>query len=617
LCPRRAGTAAERRGLTTLEQEDFVPVGRKQLAGIIAAAGLGVLVVGYGAAFAFAGDKIPGNTTVLGIPIGGLSEDAAKAKLETGLQDRVTQPIALRAGDSKFQVAPADAGLSVDLAATVSAAGAGRSLAPGRIWHALTGGDAVEPVVSKDDARLKAAIDKLAAQVNRPATEGTITFKGTRPVPHDPAEGLQLDTAKAGSAVLAAYPSDGKPKDLPVSVTKPQSGSDAITKAITEYAEPAMSGPIRLTVGSKAVELLPAEIGPALTLTVQQGKVVPALDTKLLEPLFQRRFKALETLPKDATVEIVGAGPKVVPAVDGLVVDRTKVDAAILAILPKPTGERRAAVPLKPTPAKMTTQQVAALGIKEVMGEFTTQFPHAPYRNVNIGTAAAKINGTLLKPNELFSLNKVVGERTKENGFTEGNIISGGKFVLDLGGGVSQSATTTFNAAFFAGLKVVEHKAHSVYISRYPIGREATVAWPAVDLKVLNDSGHGVLIQTIFHASTPGSQGSITVKIWGTKVWQITAGQSGKSNPRAPKVVYSQAADCRPQAPTPGFDITIFRYFAQNGVRKKTEQFTTHYNAADDIRCGPKPGTTPTLPPGTTPPGGEGKPPSVTTRPPS
>ena len=591
-------------------------MGRKQLAGIIAAAGLGVVVVGYGAAFAFAGDKIPGDTTVLGIPIGGLSEKDAKAKLTAGLQDRAAAPIALSAGGSTFQVAPADAGLTVDVDKTVSAAGAGRSLAPGRIWHALTGGDAVEPVVTKDDAKLKAAVDKLAGQVNRKATEGTITFKGTKPVKHEPADGLQLDTAKAVGAVFAAYPSDGAPKDLPVEVTKPQAAPEAIEKAMTEFAEPAMSGPIRLTVGSKSVELEPAELAPALAVSVQEGKVIPALSTKALEPLFQERFKALETLPKDATVQIVGAGPKVVPAVDGMVVDRAKVGAAILATLPKPTGERRAAVPLTATKAKFTTEQATALGITQNIGDFKTEFPHAPYRNTNIGTAAAKINGTLLKPNEIFSLNKIVGERTKENGFTEGNIISGGKFVLDLGGGVSQSATTTFNAAFFAGLKILEHKAHSVYISRYPVGREATVAWPSVDLKFLNDSGKGVLVQTIFKPSTPGNQGSIRVVIWGTKTWDITAGQSAKSNPRQPAVVYNTAADCRAQAPTPGFDITVYRYFAKNGGRVKTESFTTKYNAADDIRCGPKPGTTPPPPPGNMPPG-LGKPStSTTTRPP-
>lgn len=591
-------------------------MGRKQLAGIIAAAGLGVLVVGYGAAFAFAGDKIPGDTTVLGIPIGGLSKDDAKTKLAAGLKDRMSAPIALKADESKFTVAPADAGLSVDVDATVDAAGAGRSLAPGRIWHALTGGDAVDPAVAKDDARLKTAIDKLAAQVNRPATEGTITFKGAQPVTHQPAAGLQLDTAKAPAAVLAAYPSDGSPKDLPVGVTEPKAGNDAIKKALTDFAEPAMSGPVRLTVGSKSVELLPAEIAPALTLTAQQGAVIPTLNTKALEPLFRQRFKSLETLPKDATVQIVGAAPKVIPAVDGNIVDRSKVGAAIVAILPKPAGERRAAVPLTHSKAAFTTEQATALGITQKMGEFATQFPHAPYRNINIGHAAAKINGTLVKPGDQFSLNKIVGERTKENGFTEGNIISGGKFVLDLGGGVSQSATTTFNAAFFAGLKIVEHKAHSVYISRYPVGREATVAWPAVDLKFLNDSGHGVLVQTIFKASTPGNSGSIRVIIWGTKVWDITAGQSQKSNFRQPNVVYNTKSDCRVQAPSQGFDITVYRYFAKNGARVKTEQFTTKYNPADDIRCGPKPGTVTPPPPGTTPPPGRVKPSLPTTRPP-
>jgi len=575
-------------------------VGKKQLAGIIAAAGLGVFVVGYGAAFAFAGDKIPGDTTVLGIPLGGLSEADAKAKLEAGLKDRLTAPIKFSAGDSAttYSVNPVEAGLSLDYAATVEQAGAGRSLAPARIWRALTGGSAVEPVVAKDETKLKAAIEKLAQQVNRPATEGTITFEGTKPVSHKPAEGLELDAAKATDVVVKAYPGGADAADLPVQVTQPQAGSDAISKAISEYAEPAMSGPIRLTVGDKSVSLSPSELAPALTVTVKDGKVTPSLNAKLLEPLFQKRFKALETLPKDATFEIAGGKPKVVPAVDGMVVDRAKVVPAILSVLPKPSGERKASVGLANTKAKVTTEQVEALGIKEVMGEFTTEFPHAPYRNTNIGTAARKINGTLLKAGETFSLNKIVGERTKENGFTEGNIISGGKFVLDLGGGVSQSATTTFNAAFFAGLKDVEHKAHSVYITRYPIGREATVAWPTVDLKFLNDSGHGIYIQTIFTASKPGSQGRITVKIWGTKVYEIKARASGKSNNRAPGLVYSQEPDCRPQAPTAGFDITIFRDFYKNGAKVKTEQFTTHYNAADDIRCGPKPGTeTPAVPP--------------------
>jgi vancomycin resistance protein YoaR len=571
-------------------------VGRKQLAGIIAATGLGVLVVGYGAAFAFIGDKVPGNTTVLGIPLGGLSETDAKAKLQAGVKGRLNLPIKLKAGDSTYQVKPADAGLSLDLDATIAAAGAGRSLNPVRMWHVLTGGAAVKPVVKSDQEKLKSAVVRLAKQVNRPATDGSITFVDAKAVQHEPAEGLALNNDQAAGTVLAGYPSDGKPVDLPVSTSKPRAGTDAIDKAMKEYAEPAMSGPIRLTVGAKGVNLQPAELAPALKLVAKDGSFTPSLDAAKLEPLFKERFKGLETLPRDATIQIVGGKPKVVSAVDGMVVARDKVVPAILSILPKPEGERNVSVGLAMSHAKVSTAAAQALDVKEVMGQFTTYFPHAAYRNINIGTAARRINGTLLKPGETFSLNKVVGERTRENGFTDGNIISGGKFVLDLGGGVSQSATTTFNAAFFAGLKDVQHKAHSVYISRYPVGREATVVWPSVDLKFLNDSGHGILVQTIFKASTPGSQGVLTVKIWGTKVWDITAGASARYNPRAPKVVYSTEAGCRKQAPTGGFDIKIYRYFAKNGQRVKTEGFTTNYNAADDIRCGPKPGTTPTTP---------------------
>jgi vancomycin resistance protein YoaR len=589
-------------------------VGRKQLAGIIAAASFGVLVVAYGAAFALTGDKTPGDTTVLGIPLGGLSEADAKAKLQAGIKDRLNLPIKVKAGDSTYQVKPADAGLSLDVDATIEAAGAGRSLNPARMWQVMTGGDAVAPVIKRDQDKLNAAIDKLAKQVNRPATEGTITFVDAKAVQHESADGLQLDNGKAADTVVSGYPSDGNPRDLPVEVSKPKAGTDAIDKAMKEYAEPAMSGPIRLTVGDKGVDLKPTEFAPALKLVAKDGDFTPSLDAAKLEPLFRERFKQLESLPKDARVDIVAGKPHVVPAVDGMVVARDKVIPAILSILPKTGSDRKASVGLAKSKAKISTEAAQALGIKEVMGQFTTHFPHATYRNVNIGTAARRINGTLLKPDETFSLNKIVGERTRENGFTDGNIISGGKFVLDLGGGVSQSATTTFNAAFFAGLKDVEHKAHSVYISRYPVGREATVAWGSVDLKFLNDSGHGILVQTIFTPSTPGSQGTLTVKIWGTKVWDITAGASARSNPRSPSVVYNTEPGCRTQAPTGGFDITIYRYFAKNGQRVKTESFQTKYNAADDIRCGPKPGTTPPSTPDT--PGKPGTT-SGTPRPPS
>ena len=140
-------------------------MGKKRLLAIIAAAGFGVLVVMYGAVFAFTGNKIPGDATVLGIPLGGLSEDEAKQKLADGLKDRTGRILVFSAGERKFAMRPSSAGLSVDVDATVSAAGAGRSLSPARMWRVLTGGEPVEPVVKADEDKLKVSIERLVKQV--------------------------------------------------------------------------------------------------------------------------------------------------------------------------------------------------------------------------------------------------------------------------------------------------------------------------------------------------------------------------------------------------------------------------------------------------------------------
>lgn len=587
-------------------------MGRKRLAAIIAAAVLGVLALGYGAAFAFTGNKIPGDTTVLGIALGGLSEDEARAKLTEGVKGRLDDPLKLTAGGKTYTVKPSEAGLVLDIDATVKAAGAGRSLSPGRIWHVLTGGAPIEPVLTTDPAKLDKLVDRLSKSIDRAPTEGSITFDATgdeaKAVKHAPAEGRTLDTEKTIQTITSSFPSDGRTVALPVHRSKPKVNADALEKALKEYAEPAMSGPIRLTVQDKGVTLTPAQLAPSLKLIVNgDDSYTPSLDMAKLEPVVQQKFKDIETLPKDATIEIRGGKPVVVPAVDGMVVDRAKVQPAILTTLPKPSGERTASVGLTAKKAAFTTEQAGKLGVKEMIGEFTTYFPHAAYRNTNIGTAARKINGTLLKPGEIFSLNKIVGERTEENGFTTGYIINNGRLEKDLGGGVSQSATTTFNAMFFAGFKDIQHKPHSFYISRYPEGREATVAWPSVDLKFQNDSKYGALVETRFNSSTPGSRGSITVRMWGTKSWTITAGKSARYNFRQAGTYYNEKPNCEAHAPEVGFDIKVYRYFSRNGARIRTETFTTHYNPADKVVCGKKPdpnkpSTPPTTPPPSTPP---------------
>ncbi|UUZ60186.1 VanW family protein [Nocardioides sp. B-3] len=194
----------------------------------------------------------------------------------------------------------------------------------------------------------------------------------------------------------------------------------------------------------------------------------------------------------------------------------------------------------------------------------------------------------MLKPGETFSLNDTVGERTRENGFTEGYIIRDGIPVTDLGGGVSQMATTTFNAMFFAGLEDVEHKPHSFYIDRYPIGREATVARGAIDLQFKNDTPYGVLIYANVTPATPTSSGVVTVSMYSTKHWNITTSESERYNITKAKVRKIDTKKCHANEGYGGFDIDVKRYFepvSPNTETREPETFSTTYTPSDTVIC--------------------------------
>ena len=143
------------------------------------------------------------------------------------------------------------------------------------------------------------------------------------------------------------------------------------------------------------------------------------------------------------------------------------------------------------------------------VGGFTTDYPAGETRVTNIHRGADLLNNTVVEPGQTFSLNHTVGPRTAARGFVTAPVFAQGEFFDDYGGGVSQLATTTYNAGFFAGYADVTHQPHTIYISRYPPGREATVNYGVIDLQFRNDSPHGVLIRT-YYSST-----SITVSLYG------------------------------------------------------------------------------------------------------
>ena len=170
--------------------------------------------------------------------------------------------------------------------------------------------------------------------------------------------------------------------------------------------------------------------------------------------------------------------------------------------------------------------QAARLGISEMISEFTTFHNCCESRVENIHRIADIVRGVVIHPGETFSVNGFVGERTTEKGFVPAGTIQFGRFEDAVGGGISQFATTMFNAAFFAGLQFEEYQSHSLYIDRYPYGREATLSYPHPDLVVTNDTPFGVLLWPTYTGS------SITMQMWSTRYWDVE--QTGQNSfPRA------------------------------------------------------------------------------------
>jgi vancomycin resistance protein YoaR len=550
--------------------------------------GLVVLFGGlYVAAHQVAGDKVPRNTTVSGVRIGGHPQGEAAQRLQAGLAEQVQRDIATTIDGRPVALDPARLGLSVDYDASVAEAGGERSWDPVRLWDYFTGGDDLEAEVVVDDAAFNAYLAELDAEHGTPARDGAVAFDGIEIRTTKARTGQALDPSDTLAAVQGAFLAEAPDVvALETADVVPAIDASDVQEALDGFASPAVAAPVTLAFEGSEVKVFPADYTAALSLVPTDGELVPTLDAAVLSQVVGSEVTS--GAPVDATVALVGGRPQVVPAKPGVTFDPAELEAGFLGVVAQPQGERRLELTAKVAEPDFTTKEARALRVREQVSTFTTYFPYAEYRNINIGRAAELVDGTLLKPGETFSLNGVVGERTEENGFTKGYIINDGILVQDLGGGVSQMATTTFNAMFFAGLEDVEHKPHSFYIDRYPIGREATVAWGAVDLRFRNDTPYGVLIDTSFTDSTPTSSGAVTVSMWSTKWWDITTSTGERYNLTQAKVRRIDDLTCHPNEGFGGFDIDVVRSFepvGDNTGSREDEVFHTTYTPSDTVIC--------------------------------
>jgi vancomycin resistance protein YoaR len=546
----------------------------------------------YLAGYLVAADHLPRNASASGVDIGGMSPKAAETALRVQLGPKADGALKLIAGDTEVEFNPKSQGMTVDYAATVAQAGGGKwSWHPIDILVTLFGGSEQPAVVTWNEEGLRAELAELATSVHTDSHDATLSYKDGKPKVTKGRDAVELDVDATVASVKRSYLQTNVVYSV-VESTEPTITTAKAEEALKSLAAPAIADSITVQVGDKGrIIIEPELIAQTLSFPVEGGELKPTFDTEKLMAGLDKELKGLGLKqPKDAKITIGQRDkkPKITPSKDGEGIDDAVLVAKLVETIPKSAG-RSVDLDVAVRPAAFTTENAEAMGVKEITGKFTTYFPGSAYRYNNIGKAAKLVNGTFLKPGEKFSMNKTLGERTVANGWMSGGAIDGGKIVERMGGGISQATTTTFNAVFFAGLKDIYHKPHSLYFSRYPVGREATLDWASVDMEFENDSEYGVLMQAWITGKT-GSQGSITVRIWSTKTYTIKSSKPVQSNYRAPgATIYDTSKDCVPQSAMSGFDVRFNRLFYKGNELVKTEPFKWSYNSLTPVVCGEKP----------------------------
>ena len=184
---------------------------------------------------------------------------------------------------------------------------------------------------------------------------------------------------------------------------------------------------------------------------------------------------------------------KVVPGYDGAALNVNAAVDLVQKTLVSSPGTTHIVLPLKTKPAHVSTASLQ--GVNARIGYFVTRFsPGDVGRTQTVRRAIRLIDGTVVPPGQVFSVNETVGERTAARGFGMGHVFVDGKMDKQLGGGMCQVATTLFNAAMLADLKIVERHQHVRTIPYAPPGRDATVYWGQKDFKFGNDTGAPVFV---------------------------------------------------------------------------------------------------------------------------
>ena len=483
-----------------------------------------------------AGGEVLRNVDLGGEDVGGLTSDELLDEIEELDARLADRTVVIATPDQRYETTAREIGLTVDRIATAEEAlDEGRSaplpLRPFAWVASFARAHDTRVRFDVDQEQARTTLRKLEGDSLVPPREPTITTDADggpfQVVPGEAGSGIDPETL-ATALTAAAHRT---PVHSPVEVRIRQGEltprlPDSVAEAAAARANSLTDSTLSVTAGDLTIQLVPRELRRLVEVRPLDDRIAVALDPDALLPVLDAEFAPVEVEPVDASVTLVNGVPTITPSVTGLSCCSAEhveeIDAAFQS------GADSVSIDLTEAEPSRTTEELEQLGIVEEVGspnEFGPTTRHACCQNrvQNIHRIADIVRGAIIAPGETFSVNEYVGRRTLDKGFVADGVIYDGELTQDVGGGVSQFATTLFNAALYAGLDFGEYQSHSLYISRYPRGHEATISYPHPDLQIVNNTQYGVMIWPEYTGT------SITVRLFSTRHIDVRVGEPSSS----------------------------------------------------------------------------------------
>jgi vancomycin resistance protein YoaR len=546
---------------------------RRGLAAVVLlVVGLPLLLVGLAVAAwavdsSLSGGEVPRNVELVGLDVGGMPEDElrhAVADLADGYGDTEVHIVTPH---GSLVTTAADLGVSVDEEATIAAV-------------LDVGGDApvyrrpldwARSFLDPREAPLRVTVDRAVATETVVALEGEARQAPVEPtiedrdgtlvaVPGQPGRGV--DAADVADALPAAATTGADP--LVVRVEEgdvPPRFDLADAEQAAERATQLAAHPLWVRAGDTSAAVPEETVRSWLRAVPGEDGLELLLSQEAVEQDLPELLAGAATEPVNARFDLVGGVPTVVPGRSGHACCAAVDALDLLAALDEGSGTP-VDLSLRTIRPDVTADEARSWQITGVVSTFTTNHAAGEPRVTNIHRMADLVRGQVIPPDGRFSINEFVGERTTAKGFVNAPVIYQGEFTEDVGGGVSQFATTLFNAAFYAGLEFEEYQSHSIYISRYPYGVEATLSYPHPDLVIENPSPYGVMIWTGY------TDTSITVTLYSTRWADVRQG----AQTRAPQGNCTRVTTER------------VRTFVRSG-RTEVDQVYATYRPGEGVDC--------------------------------